>query len=267
MAREAGLEPLAEGLLARPDQDPEQVARRYIERSKGIIDLAAALEGARAILIERFTEDATLIGNLREQVWSRGRLCSRVRAGEGRARCQVRRSFRVQRASATLPSHRILALFRGEKEQVLTLELVPDPAGPNRGEPSAFERQIATRFKIADQGRPGDRWLIDTVRLAWRTRILVHIQSDLRLRLWQAAEDAAVQVFAGNLRDLLLAAPRARVRRWGLIRAIGRRQSCRGHAGLGKSRQRRQFTRMNHSVVGPRRLLSWRGLRESIGWN
>ena len=83
----------------------------------------------------------------------------------------------------------------------------PTRPRPDRGEPSAFERQIANRFKIADHGRPGDRWLIDTVRLAWRTRILVHIESDLRLRLWQAAEDTAVQVFAGNLRDLLLAAP------------------------------------------------------------
>ena len=90
---------------------------------------------------------------------------------------------------------------------VFMLELVPDPAAPDRGEPSTFERQIANRFKIADHGRPGDRWLIDTVGLAWRTRILAHIESDLRLRLWQAAEDAAVQVFAGNLRDLLLAAP------------------------------------------------------------
>ncbi|TMJ58389.1 MAG: RNA-binding transcriptional accessory protein, partial [Alphaproteobacteria bacterium] len=92
-------------------------------------------------------------------------------------------------------------------EEVLALELVPAAVAPDRSEPSAFERQIASRFKIADHGRPGDRWLIDTVRLAWRTRILVHIESDLRLRLWQAAEDAAVQVFAGNLRDLLLAAP------------------------------------------------------------
>jgi len=106
-----------------------------------------------------------------------------------------------------LPSHRILALCRGEKEKVLTLELVPEPTELDRGEPSAFERQIANRFKIADRGRPGDRWLIDTVRLAWRTRILTHIENDLRLRLWQAAEDAAAQVFAANLRDLLLAAP------------------------------------------------------------
>ena len=84
---------------------------------------------------------------------------------------------------------------------------MPDPAAVDQRETGTFERQIANRFEIADRGRPGDRWLIDTVRLAWRTRILVHIESDLRLRLWQAAEDAAVQVFAGNLRDLLLAAP------------------------------------------------------------
>jgi uncharacterized protein len=207
IAREAGLEPLAEGLLARPDQDPAQVARRYVEPSKGVIDSAAALEGARAILVERFTEDATLIGTLREEVWSRGRLCSRVRAGKAEPGAKFADYFDFSEALAKLPSHRVLALFRGEKEEVLTLELVPDPTALDRGVPGAFERQIANRFKIADQGRPGDRWLIETVRLAWRTRILVHIESDLRVRLWQAAEDVAVQIFAGNLRDLLLAAP------------------------------------------------------------
>jgi uncharacterized protein len=207
IAREAGLEPLAERLLARPDQDPEQVARQYVEPSKGVIDSAAALEGARAILVERFTEDATLIGTLREEVWSRGRLCSRVRAGKAEPGAKFADYFEFSEALAKLPSHRILALFRGEKEEVLTLELVPDPAALDRGVPRAFERQIANRFKIADQGRSGDRWLIETVRLAWRTRILVHIESDLRVRLWQAAEDVAVQIFAGNLRDLLLAAP------------------------------------------------------------
>ena len=207
IAREAGLEPLAEALLARPDQRPEQVAGRFVEPSKGVIDSTAALEGARAIVIERFIEDATLIGSLREEVWSRGRLCSRVRAGKTEAGAKFSDYFEFSEPLAKLPSHRILALFRGEREEVLSLELVPEPAAPDRGEPSAFERQIANRFKIADQGRPGDRWLIDTVRLAWRTRILGHIESDLRLRLWQAAEEAAVQVFAENLRDLLLAAP------------------------------------------------------------
>ena len=207
IAREAGLEPLAEALLARPDQYPEQLARRYIAPNKGVTDATAALEGARAILVERFTEDAALIGTLREEVWLRGRLRSRVRAGKADSGAKYADYFDFSEPLAKLPSHRILALFRGEKEEVLALELAPDPTTVDQGEQSAFERQIANRFKIADQGRPGDRWLIDTVRLAWRTRILVHIESDLRLRLWQAAEDAAVQVFAGNLRDLLLAAP------------------------------------------------------------
>jgi uncharacterized protein len=207
IAREAGLEPLADALLARPDQSPDRVAGRYIEPSKGVSDATAALEGARAILVERFAEDATLIGTLREEVWSRGRLCSRVRAGKAEPGAKFADYFEFSEPLARLPSHRILALFRGEKEEVLILELLPDPAAPDRGEPGAFERQIANRFKIADHGRPGDRWLIDTVRLAWRSRILVQIESDLRLRLWQAAEEAAVQVFAGNLRDLLLAAP------------------------------------------------------------
>lgn len=207
IAREAGLEPLAEALLTRPEQTPEQVALRYVEPSKGVIDSAAALEGARAILVERFTEDATLLGTLREEVWSRGRLGSRVRAGKSETGAKFADYFEFSEPLAKLPSHRILALFRGEKEEVLALELMPDPTAPDRGELGTFERQIANRFKIADRGRPGDRWLIDTVRLAWRTRILAPIETDLRLRLWLAAEETAVQVFAGNLRDLLLAAP------------------------------------------------------------
>jgi protein Tex len=206
IARDAGLEPLAETLLASPDQTPEQLARRYVDVSKGVIDSTAALAGARAILVERFAEDATLIGTLREAVWARGRLGSRVRPGKAEAGAKFADYFEFSEPLVKLPSHRALALFRGEKEGVLILELVPDPAAGDRGEPGAFEQQIANRFKIADRGRPGDRWLIDTVRLAWR-RILAHIESDLRLRLWQAAEDAAVRVFAGNLRDLLLAAP------------------------------------------------------------
>jgi protein Tex len=220
IAREAGLEPLAEALLARPDQSPEQLAHRYIEPNKGVTDPTAALEGACAMLVERFSEDASLIGTLREGVWSRGRPRSRVRAGKAESGAKFADYFDFSEPLVKLPSHRILALFRGEKEEALALELVPDPTVLDRGEPGIFEQQIANRFKIADQGRPGDRWPIDTVRLAWRTRILVHIESDLRLRLWQAAEDAAVQVFGGNLRDLLLAAP-AGARRWGSIRAIG----------------------------------------------
>jgi len=155
IAREAGLEPLAEALLASPDQSPEQVAGRHVEPNKGVTDSAAALEGARAILVERFSEDATLIGSLREEVWSRGRLCSRVRAGKAERGVKFADYFEFSEPLARLPSHRILALFRGEKEEALTLELIPDPATPDRGEPSAFERRIASRFKIVNHGRPG----------------------------------------------------------------------------------------------------------------
>jgi uncharacterized protein len=152
IAREAGLDPLAEALLAKPDQTPEQVARRYVEPDKGVIDSAAALEGARAILVERFSEDATLIGSLREEVWSRGRLCSRVRAGQAEPGAKFADYFEFSEALARLPSHRTLALYRGEKEEVLTLELKPDPAAPDRDEPSAFERRIASILRNRRNG-------------------------------------------------------------------------------------------------------------------
>src|SRR5260370_13672609 len=162
-----------------PGQGREAGARGNREASRGVTDPTAALEGARAILIERFAEDATLIGTLREEVWSRGRLCSRVRAGKAEPGAKFADYFEFSEPLAKLPSHRTLALFRGEKEEVLILELVPDPAAPDRGEPSVFERQIANRFKIADHGRPCDRWLIDTVRLSWGTRMPLRFQTSL----------------------------------------------------------------------------------------
>ena len=106
-----------------------------------------------------------------------------------------------------LPSHRILALFRGEKEEILELQMMPEANVPVAGVPSTYELKIMQRFAITDQGRPGDRWLIETARWAWRTKIQVHLNIDLRMRLWTAAETEGVRVFASNLRDLLLAAP------------------------------------------------------------
>jgi uncharacterized protein len=208
IAREAGLLQLAESLLARPEADPAEAAAPFIDAAKGVADAAAALDGARAILVERFAEDAELIGDLREEVWTRGRLAAKVREGKEQAGAKFSDYFDFSEPLTKLPSHRILALFRAAKEEVVALELVPDPAAPERpAEPTVFERRIAHRFGIADRGRKGDKWLLDTVRWAWRTKILVHIDTDLRLRLWQAAEEEAVRVFAGNLRDLLLAAP------------------------------------------------------------
>ena len=209
IAREAGLEPLADGLLTDPSQDPHAAAAQYVDPEAGVPDAAAALDGARVILVERFGEDPDLIGSLREQMWSRGRMVSRVRDGQREAGAKFADYFEFSEPFTKLPSHRILALFRGEKEGVLDIspepESTPD-ASETRG-PSRYEQAIAAAFGVDDRGRPADRWLADTVRWAWRTRILLHLGIDLRMRLRQAAEQEAVRVFATNLRDLLLAAP------------------------------------------------------------
>ncbi|MBB5800625.1 uncharacterized protein F4560_000393 [Saccharothrix ecbatanensis] len=201
IAREQGLEPLAEGLLGDPTQDPQEVAKAYV--TEEVADVAAALLGARSILVERFGEDGDLIGELRERMWTQGRVASKVREGKEEDGAKFSDYFDFSEPFAKLPSHRILALLRGEKEEVLDLQF--DPA--DEDEPTGYEARIASRFGVDDRGRPADRWLADTVRWAWRTRILVHLGIDLRSRLRAFAEDEAVRVFATNLRDLLLAAP------------------------------------------------------------
>ncbi|MFE7773607.1 Tex family protein [Streptomyces sp. NPDC057445] len=206
IAREAGLEPLAEGLLGDPSVEPLAAAAAFVDTDKGVADAAAALEGARAILTERFSEDADLIGELRERMWTKGRLAAKVREGKEEAGAKFADYFDFSEPFTELPSHRVLAMLRGEKEDVLALELEPEEPSGEPG-PSTYESMVARRFDVADRGRPGDKWLADTVRWAWRTRILVHLGIDLRLRLRTAAEDEAVRVFAANLRDLLLAAP------------------------------------------------------------
>ena len=206
VAREAGLEPLALALLDDPSLDPTETAAGYVDADKGVADTDAALAGARAILVERMGEDADLIGTLRERLWKRGRMLSAVRDGAQDKGAKFSDYFEFAEALSSLPSHRVLALFRGEKEDVLDLTIEPEE-GIEAGVPTSYEATIAHQFGIADQGRPGDRWLVDTVRWAWRTKILVHLGIDVRLRLRSEAEDEAVRVFAANLRDLLLAAP------------------------------------------------------------
>lgn len=207
IAREAGLEPLADALLADPGLDPQATAAGYLNES--VADQAAALDGARSILVERFAEDADLIGTLRERMWTRGRLVATVRGGKEQDGAKFSDYFDFAEPYTKLPSHRILAMLRGEKEEVLDLELSPEDGQDSGDLPgqSDYEQRIAARFGVADHGRPGDKWLGDTVRWAWRTRILVRLGIDLRTRLRQEAEDEAVRVFAANLRDLLLAAP------------------------------------------------------------
>jgi uncharacterized protein len=208
IAREAGLEPLAEGLIEDPNQDPQEVAAAYVDADKGVADTKAALDGARAILVERFAEDADLTGTLRERLWEKGRLGSTVREGKEEAGAKFADYFDFSEPLTALPSHRVLAMYRGEKEEVLTLNLEPEEtpeAGADGTLPrSTYENAIASHFEIVDRGRPADRWLQDTVRWAWRTRILVRLDIDVRMRLWQQAEDDGVNVFAANLREELL---------------------------------------------------------------
>ncbi|MFP3115306.1 MULTISPECIES: Tex family protein [Streptomyces] len=207
IAKEAGLEPLADGLLGDPSVEPLSAAAAFAGPEKGVADPQAALDGARAILAERFSEDADLIGTLRERMWGRGRLAAKVREGQEEAGAKFSDYFDFAEPFTELPSHRVLAMLRGEKEGVLDLNLEPEEPQADPSAPSSYEVEVASRFGIADRGRPGDKWLLDTARWAWRTRIMVHLGIDVRSRLRTAAEDEAVRVFAANLRDLLLAAP------------------------------------------------------------
>ena len=211
IAREAGLQPLADLLLQDPSGVPATVAEPFVSADKNVADTAAALDGARAILVERFAENADLIGALREEFWANGRLSSKVREGKQEAGAKFSDYFDFSEVLAKMPSHRVLALCRGEREEILSLTVEPDDPATrppaSQAPVSVYELRIMRAFGISDQGRPGDKWLADTVRWAWRTKIIVMLSIDLRLRLWTAAETEAVRVFASNLRDLLLAAP------------------------------------------------------------
>lgn len=210
IAREAGLAPLAQGLLADPSVDPAAAAAAFVDPGKGVADPAAALDGARAILVETFAEDADLVGELRELMWKRGRAVSTVRPGKEADGAKFSDYFDHSEPFESMPSHRVLALLRGEKEEVLSLTLDPEPAAADPlapPQPSVYEGRIAARFGVAQRGRPADKWLGETVRWAWRTKLQVSSAVDIRSRLRQQAERDAVEVFARNLKDLLLAAP------------------------------------------------------------
>jgi len=207
-------------LLTQPQNDPQAVAASFVDAGKQVADVAAALDGARAILVERFAEDADLIGTLRETMWQNGAMAASVREPKKAEAEKFKDYFDFKEPLHRLPSHRILALFRGEKEEILDLQMQPEAEKPATGVASAYEHKIMQRFAISDRGRPGDRWLTETVRWAWRTKIQLHLSVDLRVRLWTLAETEAVRVFASNLRDLLLAAPPARASPWASIPAF-----------------------------------------------
>ncbi|MEQ1911769.1 MAG: Tex-like N-terminal domain-containing protein, partial [Vicinamibacterales bacterium] len=170
IAREAGLEPLALTLLAEPRRSPDAEAAAFVDAEKGIADVAAALEGARWILVERFAEDAELVGVLRQELWERAECVSTVIPGKEEVGSKFSDYFKASEPLRKIPSHRALALLRGRNEEVLRLSLVW-PASEGHVGPSEPERRIAAKMGIADQGRPADTWLAETVRWTWRYKL------------------------------------------------------------------------------------------------
>ncbi|MBS8267882.1 RNA-binding transcriptional accessory protein [Halomonas litopenaei] len=209
IAREAGLEPLADALLADPTLDPETEAAGYLRPAEGetpaIEDAKAALDGAKQILMERFAEDPELVGRLRERLWSEGELSSRVIAGKEQEGAKFSDYFEHDERLAKVPSHRALAMFRGRNEGVLALALrLP---GEEEAPVHPAQVAIARHFEIRDEGRKADRWLAEVVRWTWRVKLYTHLETELMGRLRERAEGEAIDVFAANLKDLLLAAP------------------------------------------------------------
>jgi len=205
IAREAGLEPLADGLLADPTRVPEDFAAGFVDAEKGVADARAALEGARAILMERWGEDAALLGELRDWLDTNGVIRAKVVAGKEQAAEKFQDYFDHSEPLAKIPSHRLLALFRGRREEFLTLELDP---GSDAEQGNAYaEGRIARHAGIAAQSRAADAWLLNACRLAWRAKIHLHLMIDLFGKAREKAEAEAITVFGDNLKDLLLAAP------------------------------------------------------------
>ena len=205
IAREAGLEPLADNLLGDPAQDPQVVAAAFVDGEKGVADIKAALEGARAILMERWGEDAALVGELRTWLSENGVIRARLAEGKEAEGTKYRDYFDHAEALAKIPSHRLLALFRARREEILFLELEPgsDAEAGNR----YAEGRVALHAGVADQGRAADRWLLDACRLTWRAKLQMHLMLDLFNQAREKAEAEAITVFGDNLQDLLLAAP------------------------------------------------------------
>jgi protein Tex len=205
LAREAGLEPLLDRLLENRRLDPKQAAQAFVDAVKGIPDEAAALDGAQYILMERIAEDAELVARLREKIWDEGVLHATVVDGKQQEGAKFSDYFDFSERLRRIPSHRALALFRGRSEGVLKLSLVVS-ADDEKGH-AIFERMVAGHFRIGGSVQSADLWLRHVVHMAWKVKLFTRLDLDLKLRLRELAEQEAIRVFAGNMKDLLLAAP------------------------------------------------------------
>ena len=205
MAREAGLEPLADSIYDDRTVIPEAIARNYIDTEKNINDVSTALDGAKQIIMERISEDAGLLAELRERIWSNGIIHSVVSKDKESAAIKFKDYFDYQEPINKIPSHRALALFRGRNEDLLTISL--KPGRDDKAEHQLCAQLVAHHINVSDTSLPADAWLAEVSRLAWKVKLFTRIDLDLKLRLRVAAELDAINVFASNLKDLLLAAP------------------------------------------------------------
>ena len=210
IAREAGLEPLADALFADPTLDPAAQAAAYVKPDAGFADVPAVLDGVRDILSERWAEDATLVGSLRDWLWQDGLLVSRRVDGKDENDPDVakfRDYFDYSEPMRTVPSHRALAVMRGRTQEILEVKLMVDEDPPPPGQPGQAEGRIARHLGWSHARRPADELLRKCVAWTWKVKLSLSLERDLFTRLREAAEQVAIKVFAENLRDLLLAAP------------------------------------------------------------
>ena len=207
IAIEAGLEPLAESLWNDPSQQPEAVAAGFVDADKGVADTRAALDGARYILMERFAEDAALLAKVRDYLWKNAHLTARVIEGKEDAGAKFRDYFDHHEALSSVPSHRALAMFRGRNEGVLQLSLNADPQSEEAPRESYGETLIADHLGLRLNNAPADSWRKAVVSWTWRIKVLLHLETELMGTIRERAEDEAINVFARNLHDLLMAAP------------------------------------------------------------
>lgn len=207
IAIEAGIEPLADLLWKDPTQNPEQAATEYVDADKGFADAKAVLDGARAILMERFAEQAELLKRLRSHLWQNAHLTSTVAPGKEKEGAKFRDYFEFSELFKTIPSHRTLALLRGRNEGFLQLSMDADPGSEDKTSGSHCEVIIADFLNFEHQGRAADDWLRQVIQWTWRVKLSLHMETELMARVRERAEEAAIQVFASNLKDLLMAAP------------------------------------------------------------
>lgn len=207
IAIEAGLEPLADTLWQDPQQQPEQLAERYVDADKGVADVKAALDGARYILMERFAEDAALLAKVRNYLWKHAHLVSKVVEGKEEAGAKFRDYFDHHEPIAQVPSHRALAMFRGRNEGVLQLALNADPQFEEAPRESQAEQIIISHLDLRLNNAPADAWRKAVVNWTWRIKVLLHLETELMSTVRERAEDEAINVFARNMHDLLMAAP------------------------------------------------------------